>query len=65
MEAPILFWVIGAILIAFAWIQYRKPGVGIFGRAPLWKLWTHLKMLGQVLLIAGDVLVAVGYAGIC
>ena len=64
MEAAILFWLIGAILIAFAWIRYRKPGVGFFGRAPLWKLWTYLKMPGRVLLIAGDALVAVGYASV-
>ncbi len=62
MEASILFWLIGVILIAFAWIRYRNSGVGFFGRAPRWKLWTYLKMPGRVLLIVGDVLVGVGYA---
>jgi len=64
MEASILFWLIGAILMAFAWIRYRNSGVGFFGRAPRWKWWTYVKMPGRVLLITGEVLVAVGYASI-
>ena len=63
MGASILFWLVGAKLMAFAWIRYRNPGVGFFMRAP-WKLGTYLKLPGRVLLIGGEVLVAVGYASI-
>ncbi len=63
MEASILLWLIGAMLMAFGWIRYRNPGVGFFVRAP-WKLVTYLKMPGRVLLIAGEVLVSACYSSI-
>jgi len=61
VEASILFWFLGAMLMSIGWVRYRNPGVGLFVKAP-WKLAINLKTPGRILLIVGEVFVAVGYA---